>query len=86
MNMFEAYKEIIKSHQEKRKIIFDSISKMEEERKRMDVMEYSEHQLKDFANWCIRETNCEHGIFETWVKVGPQFLFEEWKNNRNKTK
>jgi len=55
---------------------------IKESKKNEDVIAYSEYQVKDFANWCIRVTNEQDNMFKKWVLEGPNFLFNEWKNHR----
>ena len=61
----------------------EEISKIQEERKRQDTIEYSEYQVKDFANWCMRAVIDDRDILKKWILNGPEFLFKEWKKSRN---
>ena len=71
----------LQEFQEWKKEMDEKLQVIKDEQKIMDVIAFSEHQVKDFANWCIRETVSE-SVFKKWVKEGPDFIFKEWKKNR----
>lgn len=78
----EKIKEKLKEHLEWRKGMDEKIRVIQEEQKRQDIIAFSEYQVKDFANWCMRAVIDDQSILKKWILNGPEFLFKEWKNHR----
>jgi hypothetical protein len=68
--------------QDWRKGMDKKLQEIKEEKERQSIIAFSEYQVKDFANWCMREVIDDNNILYKWIQNGPDFLFQEWKKSR----
>jgi len=80
---FLKHQKSLEELQEWRKEMDEKLQAVKAEQERQDIIAFSEYQVKDFANWCMRAVIDDNSILKKWILNGPEFLFKEWKKNRD---